>query len=78
MDKVTLAEYWDLLNKHDWYHMMSDDGRVDRAGSVNFSKLAKIAEQSDDHKALLAAFHQHYWTGKPWNTEQQPKPVRPE
>lgn len=77
MDKISLADFWDMLNAHDWHHMMSDDGGVDRAGSANAARLARIAEQSEAHKELLKAFHQHNWSGLPWNTAQFPKPIRP-
>jgi hypothetical protein len=29
---ITPAEYWDMLKKHDWTYMMSDDGSVYRSG----------------------------------------------
>lgn len=76
-DKVTLQEFYDLLDKHDWYYMMSDDNGVERKGSVAMVKLGRIAQQSPAHTELLAQFHQFHWTGKPWNTEQAPKPKRP-
>lgn len=77
MDNVSLADFWEMLNKHDWYHMMSDDIKVDRSGAADMAKLAKIAKQSPEHEAMLQGFHQHFWSGKPWNTEVKPKPERP-
>lgn len=77
MDKVSLSDYWDMLEEHDWFHMMSDDGGVDRRGDANYRRLAKIAEQSKEHLAMLKAFHEHKWTGKIWGTEKAPKPGRP-
>lgn len=77
MNKPTLVEYWDMLNNHDWYHMMSDDSRVDRAGTINLSKLLDITKLGDEYKDLYTEFRTHHFTGKPWDSEQTPKPKRP-
>jgi hypothetical protein len=78
MDKPTLAQFWEQLNKHDWYHMYSDDGRVDRMGAADYDRLAKLAEESGpEYVQLMKEFGDHMFTGKPWNTEQKPKPKKP-
>jgi hypothetical protein len=74
---VSLSEFWDMLNQHDWYHVFSDSWEIDQRGAENRAKLLEIAHQSDAHTKLFIDFENHYWTGKPWGTEQAPKPERP-
>lgn len=77
MEHITLAQYWDMLNAHDWYYDMSDDHRVWRKGQEEGGKIATLATQSDAHEILLVGFRDHHFSGKPWETEQKPKPARP-
>lgn len=77
METVTLKEYYQMLDKHDWYFDWSDDGRVWEKGRANNSRLAAISTQSPKHKELWEGFKKHKFTGKPWNTEQAPKPEEP-
>ena len=77
-DKLTLAEYWDELNRHDWYHMMSDDMRVYQSGQQAEKRLERLARDSKAHQALKKAFAKHYFSGKGWNTPKFPKPERPD
>ena len=74
---MTLTEYWDLLNKHDWYYHMSDSNKVYFAGEKAERELNSIAAESPEHKNLLEGFKAHFFSGKPWDTEKQPKPERP-
>lgn len=79
MNNVTLTEFWEMLNNHDWYYMMSDDIRVERSGQSNWHRLLNIATKGGDpYGELMEAFRSHYFTGKPFNTEQTPKPERPD
>lgn len=78
MSNVTLQEYWDQINRHDWSYMMSDDGNVYRRGSAEEARLASIAKQSPEHQALWDAFKKHWWSGSHMGTEKAPKPERPE
>lgn len=74
----TPAEYWDMLNSHDWYYMMSDDNSVWRRGLSRSKELEAIANGHPELEALAKGFSEHYFSGKPWGTEQAPKPPRPE
>jgi hypothetical protein len=74
---VTLAEYYEMLEKHDWYHMMSDDRGVDDRGAQNYRKLEKIAQGDPMKKQLMLEYQNHMFTGEPWRTPKAPKPVRP-
>ena len=75
--EVSLAEYWDMLDRHDWYYPFSDDGRTYSAGKRDADRLIKLTMQSPEHAALYEAFEKHHYTGNPWKTEQTPKPKRP-
>ena len=77
LDLMTLTEYWDALNAHDWYYEYSDDGRVWAKGEAAWNRLTEICHQSPEHKALRQAFIDHYYSGPPWNNVQAPKPIRP-
>jgi ribonucleotide reductase alpha subunit len=62
---VTLKEYWEQLNAHDWYYEMSDDHRVWKAGFREQTRLEELAKQSKEHAALFNAFAAHYNFHKP-------------
>lgn len=74
---VTLVEFYEMLERHDWFHMMSDDRGVDNRGAQNFNKLSKIAEGDPLKQQLMKDFREHIWSGEPWKTEKKPKPARP-
>lgn len=78
MSDVSLSQYWDILNRHDWTYMMSDDGEVYRRGDAEHHRVKKMAEQSEAHKALFDGFYRYIWSGEHMGTEKAPKPERPE
>lgn len=77
MEQVSLQEFYDQLNRHDWYFDFSDDICVCRKGREETARLTGIANQSPEHKALMDAFRDHYFSGESWGTEKKPKPERP-
>ena len=70
MTTVSLQEFYDMLEKHDWYHMFSDSNSVDQKGKAERSKLNQIAQQSLEHEKLLEEYHQSVWN-------RTPVPTRP-
>jgi len=68
---ITLSEYYDMLDKHDWFFDMSDDHSVWEAGRRARNKLKDIAWQSPAHKELYYRFT--LYVGK----VDAPKPMRP-
>lgn len=74
---TTLQEFYDKLERADWFYEMSDDHSVWHRGSAEFGGLEAISKESPEHKALYDGFHKHYYSGKPWNTEKVSKPERP-
>lgn len=74
---MSLLEFYDALDRFDWYYDFSDDGRVWRAGEAGHKRLkAIVAEGGDKYEALYNGFVDHYFSGKPWGTEKSPKPER--
>ncbi len=73
---MNLQEFYKMLENHDWFHMMSDDGRVDRAGSAARARLNDLASGWPEAKALLNEYHNYVWSQV--RGPELPKPVRPE
>jgi hypothetical protein len=74
----TLQEYWDMLDKHDWYFMFSDDRHVYEKGWQAENRLLKLAEDGgEEYRELFNGFQKHYFSGEPWVNEKQPRPERP-
>lgn len=80
MSMMNLADYYDLLEKHDWFYGYSDDHRAWRKGQAEAHQLFAIAKQSPEHDALYKAYSAHIWSGSS-NPSLQPikidKPPRP-
>jgi len=74
---MTLQQFWDELDKHDWYHKFSDDPRVYNNGHCNLKNIQVIANESKEKKELYNNFRNHHFSGKAWETDKQPKPERP-
>ncbi|WP_241295349.1 hypothetical protein [Burkholderia stabilis] len=75
---MTIEQYYDELNRHDWYCGFSDDYSVEQRGEENYTRLLEIANQHGaDYLALIGAFRKHHFSGEPWNTPQYDKPARP-
>lgn len=74
---LSLTDYWNMLSGHDWYYEFSDDHRVWSAGNAAHNRLLDLARQDPERQKLFDAFNNHYFSGAPWNTVQQPLPPRP-
>lgn len=75
---MTLKEFYNELEKHDWYYYFSDDMSVDRRGAANRARLLKVAEDGGEaYKKLWDAYESHMFTGEPWKTPKAPKPEMP-
>lgn len=75
----SLNEFYDILEKHDWFYMMSDDSSKDRKGHAEERRIIEIVNSTRDQRYsdLYHKYHGHMWTGPAWNTERKPKPARP-
>jgi len=77
-DNQTLSQYYDSLERHDWYYMMSDDHGVYTRGSANELILRRVAKSKGPSlERMFQQFHSHKFTGGPWGTTQTPLPERP-
>ena len=77
--KMTLTEFYDVLNSFDWYYDFSDDHRVWKRGESGKAKiLAMITEGGKEFKDLYDGFVAHHFSGPSWNTDKAPKPERVE
>jgi hypothetical protein len=72
-----LRDFYDRLEKADWYYEMSDDQRVWRAGCAAFDKIVAETETSDEKKDLYNRWRAHMFSGDPWKTVRAPRPERP-
>ena len=53
---ITLNDFLNELDKHDWYYGYSDDGVAYKKGSENSIRLRAIAEQSAAYEALYKKY----------------------
>lgn len=65
----SIAEYYEMLKRHDWYFDFSDDHKVWEEGIANIRLLRAIAEANGaDYKRMFDGFKQAYFSGAPWGT----------
>jgi hypothetical protein len=50
--QITIEEFYDMLEKHDWYYDFADDHRYWKAGKASLEKI-KILTQKDSIFARL-------------------------
>ena len=53
---MTIEEYRELLERHDWHYQMSDDRRVYEQGRKERERLITLAEQDEEFAQLLAKY----------------------
>ncbi|QMI49892.1 hypothetical protein [Burkholderia sp. MBR-1] len=75
--KVSLPEFYAMLENHDWYSGFSDDYRTQELGEDRFAQLTAIAEADAEKRKLLDAFRLHHFSGEAWNTPKAEKPLLP-
>lgn len=68
---VSLRDYWDQLDRHDWLYEYSDDFTWWSRANKERHYLRAIARQSPEHAAL-------YWVMREWAHGRGEKPVQPE
>lgn len=52
---ITPAEYFDRLERHDWFHQMADDHRAWERGQREERELVRIAAEHPELSALWTA-----------------------
>jgi hypothetical protein len=78
MNKTSLQELYDELEKYDWFCEFSDDPEVFMRGYKHWRQIESRAFSIEGGRELINTFRSHKYSGKPWNTEQKPKPERPQ
>ncbi len=75
---VTIQEFYESLERHDWYFGMSDDPSAYRKGTASYAALEEAARAGgESFQALLNEYSKHCFTGEPWGTVNHPKPPAP-
>ena len=77
---TSLAELYEALERHDWFHEMSDDHGVWERGSADWKRINKAAERLGlNAKRLVTDFSTYrmtyaHYSGIPSGTPEPPKP----
>jgi hypothetical protein len=58
-----LVEYYEALQKHDWYYEYSDDHSVWANGSENYHKLFRDSTKSKQHEELWDSYQRYVLCG---------------
>jgi hypothetical protein len=74
---MNLAEFYNELERHDWFYQFSDDHGVWCAGERDCNRLKAIAETSPEHRKLMSDFAAYHYSGESFGKPQAPKPERP-
>lgn len=74
---TNLKELYQALERHDWFHEMSDDHSVWQRGCADWSRIKCAATKIDGGPALCDAWSKHKYSGEPWKTLKAPKPEPP-
>jgi hypothetical protein len=71
---MTLHELFRELERHDWFHQMSDDHRVFVSGQEDWRRLDAAAKSIEGGKELFQAYSKHVFSGEAFGTPKHPKP----
>lgn len=74
---MTLQDFYDQLQRHDWFYSFSDDHGVWCAGERDSARLAAIAKESPEHTKLMREFAEHHFSGAAFEKPKAAKPERP-
>ena len=58
---MEIEEYKDLLEKHDWYYMFSDDNKVYDNGKNSEENLIKLYKENPELEILYKARIEKYF-----------------
>ena len=56
MEQMTVAEYTQLLERHDWHYQMSDDPRAYEQGRQERQRIVALAESNPEFAKLLQKY----------------------
>ena len=73
---MTIPELYKALERHDWFHAMSDDPRVYHDGQSEWRRLQYAAAELGVPE-LFTEYSKHVFSGEPFGTPKHPKPAMP-
>ena len=75
---LTLAEFYDLLARHDWTYQYSDDHRAWEKGRKTADWIQHVLMQNEEYTPVFRDLHNRYteWLRDPHGDVAKPK--RPE
>lgn len=66
---MTRQEFFDKVNRHDWFYEYSDDHRVWREGSNSFDTIRNAMKENAEFRAIYDEFTAYY------NKERETRPT---
>lgn len=74
---MNLAELYTELERHDWFHAMSDSAEVHERGDANWNRLKSEADKIPGGLDLMTNYAKHVFSGEPFGTPKHLKPDKP-
>lgn len=76
--KLTLGQFYKMLEAFDWFYVFSDDSKVEKEGELKFKDLGMLAfHNGPKYVKLMEQYRAYVWSGPAWKTEKKPKPEIP-
>lgn len=73
---MTIPEFFDACQGHDWYYNATDDHGVWLAGCKREDQLLAEAKADPAKQVIYDAWHNTHFTGAPWGNIKAPTPTR--
>lgn len=70
---MKILEFYKELELHDWFHMFSDDSKVDKRGHSNYNRLVALTAGKPDFEKMMEEYEKFIW-----NAGKEPKISKPE
>lgn len=74
---VSLSEFYDMLENHNWFYEFSDQTSTWVDGDFKHSEIRRMANTSKEHKQLYDNYKRYVFSGEPWGIDKIEKPKRP-
>jgi hypothetical protein len=75
---MSIEDFYEALEKHDWFHFWADSRHVSEAGEKSQAKIEEAARIGGErYQWLYSEYGKYMVSGKPWNTPKHPKPPAP-
>ena len=72
---MTLIEYFDRLEMHDWYHEFSDSHSTWTKGQKDLEELKCYRKFGDKYDKMFQDFKAYHFSGDMFDTPKAPKPL---